>query len=183
MPIDTSAITAPKRRNANPSPRKATVATASVDTRSQREKRVEGLDGLAQTAQGVLLITGQFADAAAIGKYAPAITNELATLADTNDTIASVADFLVKTGPYTALITAVMPLALQIAANHKLLNAASLSGFGVVSPELLEAQMKAEVMRQQAEAMRMQQEAQEEMNRVMAELQAANNVPAESEAA
>lgn len=176
MAIDMSAVSAPKRRTSaqTSTPRKATPV---AETRSLREVRREGLDGIGQVAAGILVLTSNMADAGAVSQYWPGVSKELAELADTNETIAGVADFLTKTGPYTALIMAVLPLGLQIAANHRMVDAAALSSFGVIPPEVLEAQMKAEVMRQQAEALRAQQDLMAEMQEAEKQLAAARNTP------
>ena len=128
-----------------------------VETQSLTERRAEGLNGLAQLFQGVCLMTGQYADAAAIGQHFPPVAMELAKVADTSDVVAKPIDFLIEIGPYGALIAAAMPLALQLMANHKMIDASRLGGQGVVPPEVLEAQMKAQVARMQAEAMQAQQ--------------------------
>lgn len=158
MPIDmTAAVSAPPRKSSGT--RASKPKTVSTDTRSNYEKRQDGLNGIAQLIQGGLVLTSQWADAAAIGRFAPPIARELALLSDTNETIAKPVDFLIQIGPYGALIEAVLPLALQIAANHRMVDASALTNMGVVPPQVLEAQMKAEVMRMQAEALREQQQA------------------------
>jgi len=57
-------------------------------------------------------------------------------------------------------------LLLQVLANHKVVDAAALAGQGVVPPEVLESQMRAQVAQMQANAMAEQQ-------RAIAEAQAA----------
>lgn len=165
MPIDMTAATsvkAPPRKIASTSKTSAKVAT---DTRTEYEKRVEGLDGLGQLGQGICIIAQQYADAAAVGKYWPPISIELSKLAETNKSVATTVDFLIGVGPYGALIAAVLPLALQIGANHKLVDAERMSSYGIVVPEVLEAQMKAEMLRMQAQAMMEQQHALKEAQR------------------
>ena len=159
MPIDMSgavAAKAPPRKRSSTSG--AAPKTAVASTLSPYERRVEGLGGLGQIAQLACIMAGQFADAAAIGKFGPPVISEVAKLAEIQPAVAKVADFFIETGPYIGLVGAIAPLALQIAANHRILDAEKLTGHGVVSPEILESQMKSEMARMQAESLRDQVE-------------------------
>lgn len=177
MPIDMSAAVAPPRKaTASRSAAKASPVTVKAETKSQTEKRAEGINGLAQLGQAGLVFFGQWADAATIGEHAPNISKELAVLADSYDVLAKPIDFLIEVGPFAGLLAAVMPMTLQLLANHRKLNATVLAAQGVVPPELLEAQFKAQMMRKQAammkaqqEAMRQAQQAQEELQEFMAQ--------------
>jgi hypothetical protein len=179
MPIDMSAAKAPPRkRAANTSNAKQN--TLSVETMSQTERRAKGLMELAQLGQGICLMAGLYADAAAIGQHFPPVAGELANVADSSDMIAKPIDFIIEVGPYGALIAAGMPLVMQILANHRVLKADMLLSQGVVPPELLEEQMKAQVARMQLEARKQQQQAmyeaqqaQKEFDAMMAEQTAA----------
>jgi hypothetical protein len=131
--------------------------------------REEAVNGLFQVGTFGLIIAGQHADAGALGKYGPSIATEIAKLAEVNDGVAHVVDYLLEAGPYAGLITAVMPLALQVMVNHKMAKAEHLSGAGVVPPETLAAQVKTDMARQQIEALQAQQAAEAEMSRLMAE--------------
>lgn len=169
MPINTSGIKVPTRRTNTP---KSTTANASIaQTQSPNEKRTLGLMGLGQLGQGILLMTGQYADAATIGSHWGPIAKELANIADDNESFAKPIDLLIAVGPYGALLQAVLPLALQLATNHKLIAADALLGQGVVPPEVLESQMKAQVYRMQLEAKREQQEALREARNAQAEFE------------
>lgn len=159
MPIDMSAasVKAPQRK---PAASKASAGTPRmVEYRSPAEKRTEGLNGIGQLGQGLCLMFGQYADAAAIGMHWGPVASELAKIADSNETVAKPIDFLIEVGPYGALVEAALPFVLQILANHKLIKAEAMLGSNVVTPEVLDAQMKAQVMRTQAQAMRAQQAA------------------------
>lgn len=168
MPIDMSLAKAPPKKTASGTRRVAT-STSQIDTRSVNQKRNEGLLGLAQVGQGILLMVGQYADAAAIGQHWRPVAQELANVADTSDFIAKPIDFLIEVGPYGGLVAALLPLGLQIAANHGWVDATKLVGQGVVPPDVLEAQMKAQVAKMQADAMRAQQEALMEARKAQAE--------------
>lgn len=165
MPIDMSAAKAPPRKR-TASPAKVT-SVASTETRSPRELREEGLNGIAQLAQALCLFSGQFADARAIGMHAGGLSHETAVLADHYEYVAAPIDMLIKIGPFTAVIAAGMPLVMQILTNHKVIDAVGMSG--VVAPDVLDSQMKAEIARMQAQALREQQAAIQEAQAAQAE--------------
>lgn len=178
MPIDMSAAVKPPARKTSTSRATSSSTKALIDVKTPSERRVEGLNGLGQLAQGLCLMMGQYADAAAIGQHFSPIATELASVAEENETVAKPIDFLISVGPYGALIQACIPFAMQLLANHRLIKADAMIGSSVVPPEVLEAQMKAQVMRMQAEAMRDQQKAlaeaqaaQREMENLMRERQ------------
>jgi hypothetical protein len=156
--IDMSAAKAPPRKSQ--ARQKASAATPVTPNESLAvQRRYSGLCEIAQAGQGLCLLTGQFADAAAIGKHHEPPAREIAKLADRYEIVGKTVDLIIQVGPFTALVAACMPLALQLMANHRIVDASKLAGQGIVPPEVLEAQMTAEVMRMQAEAMREQQEA------------------------
>jgi hypothetical protein len=166
VPIDMTAAKAPparktaaKRAPAPPPPAVEIGAKSALN-----QSRFEGLMGLAQLGQGVCLMSGLYADAMTIGKFFPPVAVEVANIADDNESVAQPLDFIIKIGPYGALIAAAMPFVMQILANHGVIDATKAAGQGIVPPQVLEAQMKAEMMRMQAEAMREQQQAINEAN-------------------
>jgi hypothetical protein len=167
MAIDMSAAKAPPKRT----PAKKAAATPppppaqeTAGKSALNQNRLEGLLGLAQLGQGICLMSGLHADAMTIGKFFPPVAAEIANIADDNDAVAQPLDFIIKIGPYGALIAAAMPFVMQILANHGVIDATNAAGQGIVPPQVLEAQMKAEMMRMQAEAMREQQRAINEAN-------------------
>lgn len=182
MPIDMSAATAPpKRRTSNPRAAVKNVPTPKEEQYSSEvQRRSDGMNGLAQMAQGVCAVVGLYADAATIGMFFPPVATELAKVADKNEAIAKPIDFLIAVGPYGALIGAVMPFAFQVAANHGWIDASRMAAQGVVPPAVLEAQMKTQMMQMAAQAQQAQNEAliqqrsaQKEYERVMQEAQQA----------
>lgn len=174
MAIDMSAAKAPPARSKRaPASSKAPVgpppALVVAEKSPLNQERFEGMMGIAQLGQGVCLMMGLHADAMTIGKFFPPVAKELANIADENESVAKPLDFLIKVGPYGALIAAAMPLVMQLAVNHKMADPLAMQGFGVVAPEVLEAQMKAEMMRMQAQAMQAQQAAVNAANEAAAE--------------
>jgi hypothetical protein len=112
----------------------------------------------------------QYADAGAIGLHKDPIIDELVTLADSNEKIAKGIDYITEAGPYAGLVVAVMPLVMQLAANHKIVKAELVAGAGVVPPQALESQVRADMARQAAVALRQQQEAEQELATLAAQM-------------
>lgn len=129
----------------------------------KRKERVDAITGIAQLGAFGCVIMRQFADAGAINMYAQPTALELAKLAERKEPIAKAVDSLSDVGPYAGLITVLMPFALQILANHKILKAENLTTYGVKAPETLEAEVRADMARQAMQAMQEQREAEEEM--------------------
>lgn len=124
---------------------------------STLELRYQGISGVGQLIQGGLMLTKNYADAAAVGMHWDGVAKEVATLAESEPAIARVVDLVIQAGPYAGLIAAVMPLAMQLAANHGLIPSGGMTG--VVPPEVLRSQMEAQILQQQAQALRERQEA------------------------
>lgn len=125
-----------------PPPRKPGPKRAPAKTQSPY---VNAVAGPLQMLGAALVISAQqsgsaalLADAAAIGEHTPAIAQALADVADQDDRVAAVLDRLAQVGPWGAVITALIPLTLQIAANHGVA-AAGVAGamFGVKPPQEL----------------------------------------------
>lgn len=140
-------------------PAKPKVTPAQTAKRNARE---EGINGLFQLGAAVCMMTGQHADAAAFGTHGPKIAPEVAAIAEDYERVGDVIDKLIAVGPYAGLLTAVLPLALQLAVNHGRGNAAVFADFGVVSKETLEAQGQAAALRQATIAIEAQRHAEAE---------------------
>jgi hypothetical protein len=134
--------------------------------------RAEAVNGIFQLGQSFLLMTKQYADAAAVGMHGPNISRELVALAETNETIGRGIDFLMTAGPYAGIVTATLPLVLQIMTNHDRIPNVGIPG--VVDPKALQAEMEAEVKTASAMAMRAALEAQEMAAAAQADLDAAS---------
>lgn len=80
------------------------------------------------------------ADGAAVEMHAPNIAQALHDLAMEQPEVAAVLDRILKVGPYGALLTAVVPLLLQLAANHGAVPAGIM---GTVPPDVLLAHYRA----------------------------------------
>jgi len=164
MPVDlTHAAVAPPRSS------RAAQATAKRESGKLAERR-EATQGVFQLAGFGCIILHQYADAGAIGMHADGIVNELVSLSEKHEGVGRVLDYLGEAGPYAGLIVAVMPLALQLAANHGLVKAELISGAGVVPPAALESQVKADMARQASQALKAQQEAEAELRALAAQM-------------
>jgi hypothetical protein len=150
----------------SPPPAKRAAKAATPQVSSKMELREEGLNGVGQLVAAGLLMFKQHADAGAVAKHFPGVAHETAAIAENNEGFAKVIDYITAVGPYAGLLTATMPLVLQIMVNHDRLPAAPLAQFGVVHPDALTMQVQADMMRQQAEIMAEQKAAQEEMARM-----------------
>lgn len=176
MPIDMSIANAPtpppsaapKRRGRPPgSTNKATTTAPRIST---LELRYQGVQGVGQLIQGGLMLTKNYADAAAVGMHWDGVAKEVANLAEAEPAVARVVDMIIQAGPYAGLIAAVMPLAMQLAANHGMIPSGGMTG--VVPPEVLKSQMEAQLLQQQAQAMRERQQALREAEAAKNDLQA-----------
>lgn len=133
-------------------------------------EREEALNGLGQLLGFGCIVLHQYADAGAIGMHFPPVAHEWALLADKNEKVAKGIDYLTEAGPYAGVIVSMMPLVLQLAANHNLIKAEMAGGAGVVPPEALTAQVRADMARQAQEAMRAQHEAEASLAAMAAEM-------------
>lgn len=120
---------------------------------SKREQREEAVRELADMASVGLMMAKQPADAGAISQHSPAIAHEIALIADTDEKIAGFLDRLSTVGPYAGLAKAVLPLALQLAVNHKRLPETMAGTMGVMRPDDLSAmvELKAEKLKAEME--------------------------------
>jgi hypothetical protein len=151
----------PVTRSTPPAKRQTPRRPALAQTpQSHHEAREQGLLGLGQIGQAICMMREWFADAGAIQIHWPNVARETASLADQDERIGKVIDYLVSAGPYAGLLTAVLPFGMQIAANHGRIDANAASGLGgVMPPEMLEARVKADMAKMKAEFVRQTQEA------------------------
>lgn len=156
----------PITASAPPVKKTATAARPSASAKKTAE-RADAINGLGQIAQALLVSTKQYADAGAVGMYFPGIAAELGKLADADERIARFIDPLLQIGPYTGLLTAVLPFAMQIMVNH---GRGQAGVMGTVAPELLESKMKTAVMQAAVQAKKEQRAAEAELHRMNAEL-------------
>lgn len=162
MPLDMSAASAPpKRRTTATNARKTATAPQPAES-SLAQKRAHGLQGIAQGAQLLCLMTKNYADAGTIGKYSIPLIQEIVNVAETDKYMAYGVDALTKVGPYSGLLMVAVPMTLQFLANHGRVNASALAGvegLDIEAPEALDAKMRAHIARQTAEVMAAQREA------------------------
>jgi hypothetical protein len=143
--------------NATAPPSHATKPTAAEKKSSGiLAERTDALNGLGQLAQVPLIATKQYADAGAVGLHWPDVAKEIAKLADSEPRIAQLIDPLIKVGPYTGLVAAVLPFMLQIGVNHGRVQAGVM---GTVPGSTLDAQVQSSLAKAELEALTVQNEA------------------------
>lgn len=158
-----------------PPPRKTATTSKPTPPRpaDKTTERSEGLQGYGQLIQAGLIGFRQYADAGALGLYFPSIADEVAKLAAIDERVASVVDPIIQGGPYTALIAAVLPMAMQLAVNHGRVKPGAM---GTVPRETLSARIEANLARMQAQALREQQAAEAEAERLQEEIRQTHSV-------
>lgn len=166
MPLVNSGSTPPPRTRQASSAAKKPAAPSPTKVREERE---EALNGIFQMFSFGLTMANQWADAGALAIHGPNVSRETVKLGEKYEWIGNGIDALAHVGPFTAILGAVMPLALQIAANHKRIPAEKVAALGVKDPAILESEMRMEAQRQ-AYAYRAEVERQQ---REMAEYEAA----------
>ena len=132
---------------------------ARAPKKSMQEEREEAVAGFGQLAQAPLIALRQYADAGAIGLHWPRVAHEIASLAESQPQIARLIDPLIRIGPFTGLITAILPFVLQIGVNHKRIPAGAM---GTVPAESLTAQVESAMAAIELEALKQQVEAERE---------------------
>lgn len=148
-----------------------TTKTKTEPVKPKVEERKEGLMGMAQIGHAICLMTKQYADAGAVEHFADPLCTEVAKLADSNEKIARGIDAFTAVGPYTALLTVGIQFTLQIAANHKRVDPNMLAGAGIIHPDVLEAEQKANILRMRTEALQRQKAAQEAHDAAKADME------------
>lgn len=152
----------PSKRPSPPPAKAAAKAKPSPTQNAKRNAREEGVNGLFQLATAMCMMTGQNTDAMAFATHGPKISPEIATIAEDYDKVGEVIDKLIAVGPFAGLLTAVLPLGLQLMVNHGKGNPAMFTEFGVVSRETLEASGQAAALRQATAAVEAQRQAEAE---------------------
>lgn len=126
------------RQTAAPRP---TRKNGTARLRSAAPDYRQGVSGLLQIPAFVLASAGKLNpalefDGIAVATHTPAIAEALNMLALEEPRVAAVLDKVLSVGPYGALLGALVPLAAQIAVNHKRLPAGTL---GTQEPEALKS--------------------------------------------
>lgn len=134
---------------------KAPTARKPAAKKATGGKYAESVKGLFQLATVPLVVAGQKSDAAmadviAIGMHSDNIANAVEVLANENQSVARALDNLTKAGPYAVLVAAVVPFAIQIAANHRLVPGQVATSMGGHDPEVL-AQAGKQQLQEQAQ--------------------------------
>lgn len=171
MPLDLSTPMTPPPRK--PGTRATPTSSRAVEKarEARLSEREDGLNGIVSLASIPLVATGQLADLGAVTAHGPGICHEAAALAETNDKIGKAIDRVIAVGPFAGLISATIPLVLQILVNHGRLPASMFGQFGVVPPEMMQHRASIELQKQAAELARMEAEAQRDLLAAQAELE------------
>jgi hypothetical protein len=142
-----------------------------------RQQREEAVAGFGQLAQAPLIALHQYADAGAIGLHWPNVAREVASLADSQEQVARLIDPLIKIGPYTGLITAILPLILQIGVNH---NRVPAGAMGTVPAASLSAQVETAMAAIELQALQQQAEAEMQAQQLREQIAKSRNQMTES---
>jgi len=166
MAIEKSSMPTPPpvRKAPNSAPSKQSPAKVHQVDAEAHKKRVDGLNTIASTIQMGLLAARQTADAGALNRHAPAISESLVDYAESVGKAESL-DRLSDISPIAGVVMATLPLLLQVAVNHNLfgLKAEGLATAGVVTPETLVSESNVYLMKIQQQAMQAEIEAQRDM--------------------
>lgn len=114
--------------------------------RKQQKRQTTGTDyrpgimGMFQLVALPLSFTSPL-DAWAVGAHSPGIADALNDLAKERPEVAGALDRILQVGPYGAIIGAVLPLAVQVLANHGKVPAEAAESLGAVPRERLIAEL------------------------------------------
>jgi len=144
----------PRDSNKTPPRKSATVKpsqTSPARAGAVASGRQESVDGLFKMAAAACIMRGNYADAGAISMHSESISREVATLAAQNEQVAKLVDYMTSAGPYSGILIAVLPLALQLAANHDRINPDKAAGLGGVLPkDMLEKKVALDINQQRS---------------------------------
>jgi hypothetical protein len=142
VPIDTASA-APRA----PAAKRTTAVARPARPADKTAARKENLDGVGKIVSLICVMRGQYADAGAIAQHGPGITTEVASLAESNEKIASWVDYLSEAGPYMGVAVVALPLLMQLLVNHGRVDVDKLpADSGIIEPALLERKVKADMM-------------------------------------
>lgn len=159
---------------AAPPPVKSDAKPKVIKGKTTEKTYTDAAEGAFQIGAFAATAVGLHADAAAISMNAENIAPEIAKLADSNPQIAKGLDWFAENGPYAALITACLPLVLQLAVNHGLVKAERFAGTGVVNPGVLEAEFKLKMTKTATEMLHRQKALEEEL--ILAQMELSNEM-------
>lgn len=132
---------APKAPPKKPARHRAPVVRQSQSAIT--DAREQALNGFGQIIAFGCVMRGNFADAGAIAEYGPPISHEIAVIGQDNPQVAHWLDYLTASGPYAKVIALALPFGLQLAVNHGKLEAKQVAALGIVEPEELASNARA----------------------------------------
>lgn len=165
------------------SPKKAPSTPKKATTAQSSSTRTEAVNGLFQLASFGSVMVGNYADAATLSQHGPGISQEVAALGAQNEQIGRWIDYLTQAGPYAGLLTAVLPLGLQLLANHGRIDHSRVPG--LTDPKVLEVQIQSEMKAAAVTQLQQAQQEQAKYDAALAEMEAtmqpSNGAPAAQE--
>lgn len=137
-----------RRTRIAPAPQRRAAPRAKSSSKAGPDYR-PGIKGLLQLVAAPLMLAGLknpacALDAAAVTLHADPLADALQETAEQQPQFAAVLDKVLSVGPYGALLAAVLPLAVQITANHQLLPPEVAGAMGALPPEELMAQISSD---------------------------------------
>jgi hypothetical protein len=126
-------------------------AQPAEPAKTRAQVRAESLNDYFKAGALFAVVRGWYADAGACQIHGPGISREVAIMAEGNDKVGKLVDYLTEAGPYMGLATAVLPFVFQLAANHGRIDAKKIPpGLGIVDPAELESNAKKAVAEETA---------------------------------
>lgn len=181
MPITASAPPRKGTRKTAPASTGNTVTVVIPETplSAKGQERADGLKGWTQFAGLGCMARGLYADAAAIAIHGETLCTEAARIGENDEKIGKILDYFTMSGPYAALVGAVLPFVVQIGLNHRIFKSVPVGMDGVMPPAALDAQVKAGMAEAAAQAAQIQIEAERKLAEANAMLAAMNGHPQE----
>jgi hypothetical protein len=163
MPIDMSLA-------ANAPPKRTRASSPTVPRKAVTDTRSEAVNGLFQLASFGSVMVGNYADSATIAEHGPAVSREIVALGQQNERIGQWIDYLNQAGPYAGLITALLPMTLQLLANHKRIDHNKVPG--LTDPAVLEMRVETQMKAAAFQQMKQAQQEQAQYDQALAQMEA-----------
>lgn len=120
-------------------PKAAPGGPASAPRASSKARGTDyrpGLLGIAQLVCAPLMVVAP-ADAAAVAHHAPNIVEALQSTSEVSPGLAGLLDRILTVGPWALVVSATLPLLVQLAANHKVIPVGMAVSMGAEDPDAI----------------------------------------------